>query len=95
MRIEPHKVISAIILGVLVGLRIHYDYMKWNHIGRAAFLEHEGQRFDRFINPPHPAAFSIFGAIIALLIAVAVYELLALGVARIFKTSASETPGSR
>jgi len=94
MRIQTHKLVSALLIGFLYGLYLHHTYVKWHRLGRAAFLEHEGQRFDRYMAIVSPTITSVFGAVIVLLVVVSIYELIALGLQKFIGTTASGVPSS-
>jgi hypothetical protein len=91
MKIEPHKFISAVFLGLLFGLLNHHSDLKWNHLGRAAYMEFWGRHFDRFITIPHSLVVSILAAIVVLLLVIGAYELIAMGLSRILKTPTQGT----
>jgi len=89
MKIQPHKFISAALLGVLFGLYIHHTYLHWNRLGRAAFLEHEAHRFDRYMAVVAPPASSVLGGLSTSLAIVCAYELISLGLAKIINSRSS------
>jgi hypothetical protein len=47
------RLVAAVLLGIVVGLGLHYDYVIKRAGGREAFLRSQGSRFDRFIAKPH------------------------------------------
>ena len=85
MKLSSARIISAILMGISFGWYMHYGYLKWNRLGREAFGAHELHRFDRYMASPQPWALTIFGAIIIIPLFLAVYELIALGLSKIFR----------
>jgi len=77
--------IAAIAMGAMFGSYIHYDYVRWGQRGREAFLAHQTQRFDQYMATPHPTMATVFGAIIAIVGALAIYEALAFVLATVLK----------
>lgn len=80
-----HKILSAAFLGLLFGLYIHHDHVRWGRLGREAFLAHQNRRFDAFMNGLHPAPGSILGGIVVVLALIGVYELISFGLSKILK----------
>ncbi|WP_125484479.1 hypothetical protein [Edaphobacter aggregans] len=76
---------TAALFGVLVGLYNHRGYLKWNGLGRPAFLNYEGLRFDRFMAHPTPLLANIVGGVIVALIAAGLYELVVAGVSKLLR----------
>ena|SRR5271165_5000450 len=85
-----HKILSAAFLGLLFGLYIHHDHVRWGLLGREAFLVHESRRFDYFMAGPHPALGSILGGIMVVLALIGVYELISFGLSRILKSAPAD-----
>jgi hypothetical protein len=92
MQIRLHKLLAALFLGLLAGLQVHHSYVKWNHLGRAAFLEDQSKRFDMYMAKVHPFGLTIIGAIVALLGVTAVYELVAFGISKLLPPAPPESP---
>jgi hypothetical protein len=90
-----HKILSAAFLGLLFGLYIHHDHVRWGHLGREAFLVHESRRFDLFMAGPHPAPGSILGGIIVVLALIGVYELISFGLSKILKSAPLDGGGTK
>jgi len=87
VNIHIHKILSAAFLGLLFGLYIHHDHVRWGRLGREAFLVHESRRFDLFMAGPHPAPGSILGGIIVVLALIGVYELISFGLSKVLKSA--------
>jgi len=79
--------IAAVVFGTLLGSYIHYDYVKWGQRGRDAFLAYQLHRFDKYMDPPHPAILSIISSIVLVVIVLAVYETSASILSRLLKSS--------
>ena len=47
------KAVAAILLGLLFGWYVHHDYLRWCLRGREAFIAHETQRFNLYMENPH------------------------------------------
>lgn len=71
LRIE--KLLAAVVMGLLFGTYLHYDYTKWHDLGREAFLSKQEYRFDHFMAQPHWFVL-LFAGIIAAFIVMGVYE---------------------
>jgi len=69
------KVLAGLFVALLFVAYIHQDYTKWSALGRDAFLNYEGARFDRYISHPH-WGINIFASIIVIGMTLIVYELL-------------------
>jgi len=77
-RHQTSRLLATLLLGVLFGWFLHHDSMKWNHLGRAAFLADQSHHFDTAdTNPPPLAAMMVVSAILTGVL-FGVYELLAL-----------------
>jgi hypothetical protein len=74
------RTVTAAIFGALFGLYMYRDHLKWIGLGRAAFLDWEGMRFDRAIAHPKPEIVTILGVVIAALIVAGLYELVVAGI---------------
>ena len=83
------RMISALVCGLLFGRYIHHDYMKWNQRGRDAFLAFQANRFDHFMSPPHAAWITVTAMSLVVILFLAVYELVALGISKMFRPDAS------
>jgi len=79
------RMIAAIAMGAIFGSYIHYDYVRWGQRGREAFLAYQTQRFDQYMANPRPAIATVFGAIIAIVGALAIYEGLVFVLATVLK----------
>ena len=53
------RLVTALLFGGLFGQHIHNDYVKWQNLGRDAFLAYQGHRFDLYMSSPRPAAFNV------------------------------------
>lgn len=84
MKLSLSRMISALVMGILFGLGIHQDHLKWNRLGREAFSAYELRRFDHYMASPRPIA-TIVGAIIVVPLFLALYELVALVFSKVVK----------
>jgi len=75
------RIAAAALLGILCGLLVHYDEVKWGRRGRDAFIAHEMHRFESTMAEPPPVAAAIFGATILAAGFFGIYELIAFGFA--------------
>lgn len=50
------RVVAVLLFGFLTGLYIHYDFGRWNRLGREAFLAYESNRFDQSMAFPPGAS---------------------------------------
>jgi hypothetical protein len=74
---------SAVLLGVLFGTWVHHDYVRWQHLGRSAFLSHQAVRFDKYVAVAPAELLLVFRyAILALGVWVC-YQMLASGLAKL------------
>ena len=87
MFLSNQKVLSAAFLGVLLGLHFHHTWSQERFLGRESYLVRQGQHFDRFLAVPHSTLGTIFGGLVAVAIVVGVYELIALGISKLFGNS--------
>jgi hypothetical protein len=85
MRIQMHKVLSGAFFGPLFGLQIHHSNIRWNRLGREAFIAYQNQEFDRSIASPVPGFVMVLVAIFFTLLFVGAYELLSVGLSKIIK----------
>jgi hypothetical protein len=83
------KLIAALILGLIVGLRIDHNNAVWGRRGREAFLAHQEHLFNRYSAVPHTSIGIIVASIIATCLFLFFYELLAFGALRILKAPTS------
>ena len=77
------RMISAVLMGILLGSYIHNDYVKWGQRGREAFIAYQTQRFDQHMANPHPTMVTIIASILFVVVFLAVYEILAYIISRI------------
>ena len=91
MQIRLNRFLAAVILGLLTGMQVYRTYVKWNHLGRAAFLEDQGRRFDTYMAVVYPLGRTLIGALVAVLGSVVVYELISFGLSRLFNPTPPET----
>jgi len=77
------RMISAVLMGIVLGSYIHNDYVKWGQRGREAFIAYQTQRFDQHMAHPHPTMATIIAAILFVGVFLAVYEILAFILSRI------------
>jgi hypothetical protein len=92
------RVISAVLVCILSGYWIHFDYVRWHQRGRDAYLAYQSHRFDQSMASPHPALVTIVGVFMVIGAFLAIYELIAAGASRLIRSSESlnpEVPPSR
>ena len=79
-RRQTSRTLATILLGILFAWFIHRDEMKWNRLGREAFLADQSRSFDRANAQPPP--FEVMGLVGVLFAAIVFggYELLAMGI---------------
>jgi hypothetical protein len=83
IHVRLNKVLSALILGLLFAAHISHGYSKWGTLGRDAYLTYESGRFDRYMGPSHPLSATIFGTLAVVFFAAALYEGIAILLAKI------------
>ncbi|HMH16130.1 MAG TPA: hypothetical protein VK578_23740 [Edaphobacter sp.] len=81
------RTVTAAIFGALFGLYMYHDHLKWIGLGRAAFLDWEGMRFDRVIVHPKPEIVAVLSVVIAALIVAGLYELVVAGISKFFSSA--------
>jgi hypothetical protein len=86
------KIISAAIIGVLLGFRFHSIWERQRLLGRDAYLIERGKHFDKFLAAPHNPVAAIFGAMVIIAVVIAAYELISLGLNKLFKPIPSASP---
>lgn len=81
-RLVP-EVVSAIILGIAIGVFANYTHEKWYRLGRESFLAHQAQIFEHLYSRqvPWPSELLIWSLVA--LIAFAVFKALALLIEKI------------
>jgi hypothetical protein len=77
------KVVSAVFSGILLGLYIHHDYVKWNSRGRSEFLAYQAARFDLHMSHPPALLGELLAAVAVCITAIGFYELVANGLSKI------------
>jgi tetrahydromethanopterin S-methyltransferase subunit E len=87
---NTNRLVAAVTLGVLVGAYIRHDYMKWNRLGREAFIAHQAQRFDMYMATPRPALPTIIGAVLIVIGLVVVYEAIVAVISKISESGESQ-----
>jgi predicted small integral membrane protein len=83
----PTRAVSAILLGSMFGWYVHHDSVRWNQLGRVAFLAYQTQRFDRYLVSPTPAAFTILFAAVMTVGFFALYELVSFALSKVFSSA--------
>jgi hypothetical protein len=68
---------SAVLLGVLFRTWVHPDYVRWQHVGRSAFLSHQAVRFDKYMAAAPAELLLVFRYAILALVVWVCYEMLA------------------
>jgi hypothetical protein len=91
-RLLSGKLIAALIVGLIVGLRIDHNNAVWGRRGREAFLAHQEHLFNRYSAVPHTSIGIIATSIIAVCLFLFFYELLVFGALRIVKAPTSVFP---
>lgn len=71
------------LFSVGVGLWLANDMRRKLLAGKAAYLQREGQIFDKSLAPTHPVTHAI-GFIVIAALCVALYELIAFGLSKLF-----------
>ncbi len=83
------KVLSTLLLGMLFGIYRHVDQVKWVQRGRDAYLAVQSQHFQQ-ISQYHSGATMMIAGVILAVVAVALYEGIAAGFARVLPPSTVE-----
>lgn len=89
MKLSVHRVVAALVLGLLFGTYNHHMYMSWNRRGKEAFISHQMQRFDTHMAQPHSLIFTVSSGIIAAAVIFAFYELITIFLSRLFPPQAT------
>ena len=76
------ELISAAILGIVVGVFASRSHEKWHRLGRDAFLAHETQIFENLYSRRAPWPHELLIWMMVALIAYALYKALALLIAK-------------
>jgi len=76
------RVLAVLFLGMLFGAYKHYDQMRWIGRGREAFVASQNHRFDISMQY-HSATSMLVAGILLSALAFGVYELIAVGIARV------------
>jgi hypothetical protein len=71
-----NKILAALVQVGLVGMYINHDYSRWSTMGRAAFLNYEAGRFDRYMGSNQSLLVPVIGALFCVTFAVASYEVM-------------------
>ena len=74
------------LFGEIFGVFIHHDSMLWNRLGRAAYLEHAANVFQKSMVHPRPLSVQLMTFGIFALIVAGTYELLVAGLSKLAKT---------
>ncbi|WP_260738787.1 hypothetical protein [Tunturiibacter lichenicola] len=88
-RLLSGKLIAALIIGLVAGLRIDHNNAVWGRRGREAFLAHQEHLFNRYSAVPHTSIGVIVTSIITTCLFLFFYELLVVGALRIIKAPTS------
>jgi hypothetical protein len=73
---------TVVLFGALFGIYVQHGYVKWNGLGRVAFLDYQGSRFDRVMAHPKPEFIQVLAAVIVALIVGGLYELVVAGLSK-------------
>jgi hypothetical protein len=71
------RIISAGIWAVFLGLLLHMDHVRWNQMGKEAFLAKEAARYDRNFADPVSVIIDVIACLFLLCIFLAIYEAIA------------------
>jgi len=82
---SDQKLISAGLLGVIMGLWFHHSWSHQRLLGREAYLQHQGAHYDKFLSVPHSFPSTIFGGLFTVAIIVGAYELIAMIISKFFQ----------
>ena len=85
------RFIAAVLIGILSGYYLNFDYVRWSQRGREAFLAYESHRFDRFMLSPRPAIVTVFVVSFVAVVFFGLYELLAAVLLKMFDPNASNS----
>ena len=91
VKLRLNRAMATAAMAALLAMFVNHDYSKWGRMGRAAFLEYQAGRFDRYMGPDHPLSTPIFGLIFVAVFIAAVYEGLSAAFAKILP---SPKPGA-
>jgi hypothetical protein len=69
------RVVAVLLFAFPMSLYIHYDFDRWNRLGREAFLAYESHRFDQSMAFPRSLGFTMTGTLIIVVGFFGVYEL--------------------
>lgn len=78
------RLIATFGLATLFSLYAHHDYAHWNLLGRSAFLDHEGIRFDKYFVQPHSMPVLLLTYFLLAIPVALLYELLSVLLTKIF-----------
>jgi hypothetical protein len=84
MKLSIHRIIAAVVMGLIFGSYNHHIYLRWNQRGRDAFISHELQRFDTHMAHPHSLMFTVASGIIGSAVIFVFYELIVIALSRLF-----------
>jgi hypothetical protein len=79
------KIITALLIGILLGGAVHHDHVKRGQLGREAYLAKQAVRFDKFFAEPPSVALEMFVGVILAGFAFGAYELVAFGLSKVLK----------
>jgi hypothetical protein len=77
------KLLTLAVFGAVFGQLIQADYVKWHNLGRDAFLSFQGHRFDLYMANPGTRLKNLIGGAVLTVGVGALYELVALGGAKL------------
>jgi hypothetical protein len=86
--------VAMLVMGILVGVYRYHDYLTWNQRGKDAFINHQLQRFDRYMAHPHSLIFTMVSTAVAYVLILGVYELIAAVVSKFLPSSQVPTAAS-
>jgi hypothetical protein len=66
----------------LFAMYAHHNYQKWNGLGKDAFLQHQAERFDRYM--ANPSTGILIVDVVMIVIIFGLYELLAALLNKVF-----------
>ena len=85
------RIVAMAVMGILLGLYAHHDFVRWNARGRDAFLAYQSMRFERYMANPRPIVLMVLSSIIGVFF-FCIYEIIALAISALLKSSMPDPP---
>lgn len=86
LQLRLNRILASGVIALLLTLYIDHDYTRWGRLGRAAFLDYQAGRFDRYMGPDHLHSIPILGSVLITILLGIVYEGSAAVFAKILRT---------